>query len=210
MLYFWSWQKCVFLLCCRWRLGHTCIVHHSSFKIRLEFFKKNIQFPIWAIYPICEKVFSTHERHHLSNTMLAYSFSFLCNENQQLTHLPLFVPFSSLRSHCISQILESVNHIHQHDIVHRDLKVSGCPLPWQPHTRTSARGHGNTQMALGCSVSLRISYLSAFLLLSFMPSTDFTLKLFSDLSDCLWPVCLCARVLALRTRVRWRRVSLKR
>ncbi|XP_072312906.1 calcium/calmodulin-dependent protein kinase type II subunit gamma-like [Eucyclogobius newberryi] len=32
-------------------------------------------------------------------------------------------------SHCISQILESVNHIHQHDIVHRDLKVSGCPLP---------------------------------------------------------------------------------
>lgn len=35
----------------------------------------------------------------------------------------------SLRSHCISQILESVNHIHQHDIVHRDLKVSGCLLP---------------------------------------------------------------------------------
>uniref|UniRef100_H3DQQ5 Protein kinase domain-containing protein n=2 Tax=Tetraodon nigroviridis TaxID=99883 RepID=H3DQQ5_TETNG len=32
-------------------------------------------------------------------------------------------------SHCISQILESVNHIHQHDIVHRDLKVSGCLLP---------------------------------------------------------------------------------
>lgn len=26
-------------------------------------------------------------------------------------------------SHCIHQILESVNHIHQHDIVHRDLKV---------------------------------------------------------------------------------------
>uniref|UniRef100_A0A096MDS9 calcium/calmodulin-dependent protein kinase n=1 Tax=Poecilia formosa TaxID=48698 RepID=A0A096MDS9_POEFO len=28
-------------------------------------------------------------------------------------------------SHCISQILESVNHIHQHDIVHRDLKEEG-------------------------------------------------------------------------------------
>uniref|UniRef100_A0A672LS76 Calcium/calmodulin-dependent protein kinase type II subunit gamma n=1 Tax=Sinocyclocheilus grahami TaxID=75366 RepID=A0A672LS76_SINGR len=27
-------------------------------------------------------------------------------------------------SQCINQILESVNHIHQHDIVHRDLKVS--------------------------------------------------------------------------------------
>uniref|UniRef100_A0A8C7XQ90 Protein kinase domain-containing protein n=1 Tax=Oryzias sinensis TaxID=183150 RepID=A0A8C7XQ90_9TELE len=26
-------------------------------------------------------------------------------------------------SHCIHQILESVHHIHQHDIVHRDLKV---------------------------------------------------------------------------------------
>uniref|UniRef100_A0A3Q0R081 Calcium/calmodulin-dependent protein kinase (CaM kinase) II beta 2 n=1 Tax=Amphilophus citrinellus TaxID=61819 RepID=A0A3Q0R081_AMPCI len=29
-------------------------------------------------------------------------------------------------SHCIHQILESVHHIHQHDIVHRDLKVSTC------------------------------------------------------------------------------------
>uniref|UniRef100_A0A673MSS5 Protein kinase domain-containing protein n=1 Tax=Sinocyclocheilus rhinocerous TaxID=307959 RepID=A0A673MSS5_9TELE len=27
-------------------------------------------------------------------------------------------------SHCIHQILESVSHIHHHDIVHRDLKVS--------------------------------------------------------------------------------------
>lgn len=31
-----------------------------------------------------------------------------------------------LHSHCIHQILESVHHIHQHDIVHRDLKVSIC------------------------------------------------------------------------------------
>uniref|UniRef100_A0AAV2LF27 calcium/calmodulin-dependent protein kinase n=1 Tax=Knipowitschia caucasica TaxID=637954 RepID=A0AAV2LF27_KNICA len=32
------------------------------------------------------------------------------------------------RSHCISQILESVNHIHQHDIVHRDLKPENLLL----------------------------------------------------------------------------------
>lgn len=32
-------------------------------------------------------------------------------------------------SHCINQILESISHIHQHDIVHRDLKVS-C-LVWE-------------------------------------------------------------------------------
>uniref|UniRef100_A0A3P9IT15 calcium/calmodulin-dependent protein kinase n=1 Tax=Oryzias latipes TaxID=8090 RepID=A0A3P9IT15_ORYLA len=31
-------------------------------------------------------------------------------------------------SHCISQILESVNHIHQHDIVHRDLKPENLLL----------------------------------------------------------------------------------
>lgn len=32
-------------------------------------------------------------------------------------------------SHCINQILESISHIHQHDIVHRDLKVSS--LVWE-------------------------------------------------------------------------------
>lgn len=45
--------------------------------------------------------------------------------------LPLFCVSLSLcpwstHSHCINQILESVSHIHQHDIVHRDLKVSHC------------------------------------------------------------------------------------
>uniref|UniRef100_A0A4W3HY28 Calcium/calmodulin-dependent protein kinase type II subunit gamma-like n=1 Tax=Callorhinchus milii TaxID=7868 RepID=A0A4W3HY28_CALMI len=31
-------------------------------------------------------------------------------------------------SHCIHQILDSVNHIHQHDIVHRDLKPENLLL----------------------------------------------------------------------------------
>ncbi|CAB1343602.1 unnamed protein product, partial [Coregonus sp. 'balchen'] len=34
---------------------------------------------------------------------------------------------------CINQILESVHHMHQHDIVHRDLKVSH-QSPWQHAT----------------------------------------------------------------------------
>lgn len=42
--------------------------------------------------------------------------------SHQLSLLSLFC----LHSHCIHQILESVHHIHQHDIVHRDLKVSIC------------------------------------------------------------------------------------
>uniref|UniRef100_A0A4W3I2B4 Calcium/calmodulin-dependent protein kinase type II subunit gamma-like n=1 Tax=Callorhinchus milii TaxID=7868 RepID=A0A4W3I2B4_CALMI len=37
--------------------------------------------------------------------------------------LPLF-----FCSHCIHQILDSVNHIHQHDIVHRDLKPENLLL----------------------------------------------------------------------------------
>lgn len=37
-------------------------------------------------------------------------------------------------SHCIHQILESVHHIHQHDIVHRDLKVSICRGASASHT----------------------------------------------------------------------------
>ncbi|KAK1800846.1 hypothetical protein P4O66_006025 [Electrophorus voltai] len=45
---------------------------------------------------------------------------------------------SRLCSHCIHQILDSVGHIHHHDIVHRDLKVStGCAL-------TSAWEQANT------------------------------------------------------------------
>lgn len=39
-----------------------------------------------------------------------------------------FSSFSVFSSHCISQILESISHIHQHDIVHRDLKVSDHTL----------------------------------------------------------------------------------
>uniref|UniRef100_A0A3Q1GIT8 Calcium/calmodulin-dependent protein kinase type II delta 1 chain-like n=1 Tax=Acanthochromis polyacanthus TaxID=80966 RepID=A0A3Q1GIT8_9TELE len=63
-------------------------------------------------------------------------------------------------SHCIHQILESVHHIHQHDIVHRDLKVSICReasasltlLPISPVPTTFA-----------CFLSFLRSFLSSFL-----------------------------------------------
>ncbi len=31
-------------------------------------------------------------------------------------------------SHCIQQILESVQHCHEHSIIHRDIKVRSCDL----------------------------------------------------------------------------------
>ncbi|MED6260223.1 Calcium/calmodulin-dependent protein kinase type II subunit gamma, partial [Ataeniobius toweri] len=43
-----------------------------------------------------------------------------CGSSVLLPHCPLSL--FCLHSHCIHQILESVHHIHQHDIVHRDLK----------------------------------------------------------------------------------------
>lgn len=42
---------------------------------------------------------------------------------QLFKYLHLSVTCKCVCSHCINQILESVSHIHQHDIVHRDLKV---------------------------------------------------------------------------------------
>lgn len=48
-------------------------------------------------------------------------FFFPCSVFPPL-YLPLTLSFC-LHSHCIHQILDSVSYTHQHDIVHRDLKV---------------------------------------------------------------------------------------
>lgn len=53
-----------------------------------------------------------------------------------------------LHSHCIHQILDSVSYTHQHDIVHRDLKVCVrvclliALLLSAPHRPLTARGGG--------------------------------------------------------------------
>lgn len=54
----------------------------------------------------------------------------LCVSSCQMFFLavfpPLYLPLTlsfCLHSHCIHQILDSVSYTHQHDIVHRDLKV---------------------------------------------------------------------------------------
>ena len=79
---------------------------------------------------------------HADHVGVYVMVSYLLVMKGSVWHIFLSVcPLFSLRSHCISQILESVNHIHQHDIVHRDLKVSGCPLPWQPCTYTHTYTH---------------------------------------------------------------------
>jgi len=151
---------------------------------------------------------------------------FVCNERHQLTRLslglfpfPLSVVIALIRSWRVSIISTSMilctetsrwvaarcrdNHTHTHT-----------------HTHTSARGHGNTQMALDCSSSLCISIFLhlGFYLLYFppsvpLPSTVFTLYLFSDLSACLSvtrPLCVhtCTHVHVEHTemvgQVRWR------
>lgn len=135
--------------------------------------------------------------------------SYLLVMKGSVWHIFLSVcPLFSLRSHCISQILESVNHIHQHDIVHRDLKVSGCPLPWQPCTYTHTYTHTPLLVAMATHRWLSVSSFPLhFLLLSLfiffplrrsLPSTAFTLGyssyLFSDLSACLSvtrTLCVC-------------------
>lgn len=95
-------------------------------------------------------------------------------------------------SHCISQILESVNHIHQHDIVHRDLKVSGCPLLWQPHTHTHlcswpwqhTDGSWLLHLSLFLPPCISASISVFFFSCSSLPSTVFTLYF------CIWGLSL--------------------
>ena len=57
-------------------------------------------------------------------------------------------------SHCIQQILESVNHCHQNGVVHRDLKV--ILRHTQSHTNTLLKGlkinEAIKTMTLGCKI----------------------------------------------------------
>lgn len=146
---------------------------------------------------------------HADHVGVYVMVSYLLVMKGSVWHIFLSVcPLFSLRSHCISQILESVNHIHQHDIVHRDLKVSGCPLPWQPCTYTHTYTHTPLLVAMATHRWLSVSSFPLhFLLLSLfiffplrrsLPSTAFTLGyssyLFSDLSACLSvtrTLCVC-------------------
>lgn len=138
-------------------------------------------------------------------------------------HIFLLVcPLFSLCSHCISQILESVNHIHQHDIVHRDLKVSGCPLPWQLYTHARAHTHFCSwpwQHTDG-SRFLHLSLSSAFLLLfplDFFPGTPLPSSLCTLCSSicpcsesvCLWRIHVCScRAQRWWVMITWWRCSL--
>ena len=114
-------------------------------------------------------------------------------------------PLFSQRSHCISQILESVNHIHQHDIVHRDLKVSGCPLPWQPHTQMRAHTplfvamatHRWLSVALSLCISASIPFIFPLRLslshLLFVPSIPLNCAQICQ-PVCPWPqLCVYMR-----------------
>lgn len=116
-----------------------------------------------------------------------------------------FFPF--FWSHCISQILESVNHIHQHDIVHRDLKVSSCPLPWQPciHTHLCSWPWQHKDGSWLLSVFFSPSFLHFCfhpLLFPWIPLHlhFYSISFFSSvcyqysLLPCPWPImCACVR-----------------
>lgn len=56
----------------------------------------------------------------------------------------VFPPLSAvsfcLHSHCIHQILDSVSYTHQHDIVHRDLKVCVCAFHYVAFVCTLCTG----------------------------------------------------------------------
>lgn len=99
-------------------------------------------------------------------------FLFLCFLT--FTSSPSSSPFSFwpglllLHSHCIQQILESVNHCHINGIVHRDLKVS----KWQQLTAKRQRPAHLQHLAslLHCLINRRINLLLSAASSKTMPS----------------------------------------
>lgn len=72
-------------------------------------------------------------------------------------------------SHCIHQILESVNHIHQHDIVHRDLKVIFplCHRGWGAARASLEEARQELRCQLAGPCLLYLLYLFVFILFPF-------------------------------------------
>lgn len=94
---------------------------------------------------------------------------YVCASTNNCVSLPLSC------SHCIHQILESVNHIHQHDIVHRDLKVifAPCHRGWGEQPRDHwMRQDRNTLLPAGrgffALTGLGGSWSTSLLLQSFL------------------------------------------
>lgn len=127
-------------------------------------------------------------KHMTDKSCGVYVMFFVMKSSEWLICLSVY-PLFSLRSHCISQILESVNHIHQHDIVHRDLKVSGCPLPWQPHTLTHLCSwpwqHTDGSWLLHLSLSLHFCFHP----LLFFPRVSLPSTAFPRYSSIFFQIC---------------------
>lgn len=105
---------------------HVKIFFHTTFFLIFSAFLFSATGPS----SIFRLMLTPHARHVTSPMLSLPHFypSVLTIHCVLLSHPPTNCPSSlfCLHSHCIHQILESVHHIHQHDIVHRDLKVSIC------------------------------------------------------------------------------------